>query len=537
MKKRKIIALAMCTVMTVSLFGCSGGGGVKESSSGNVDKLLSAQPAEVTLPITKTPVKMTVASTISVTSAGQTFGLGDIEAFKELERRTGVQIEYQTVSEEKLSLLFASNNIPDMIFTNWDNFGGTYKYAMDGQLIALDDLIMENSPDFLKVLKNDRSVLKNVLDVDKHIYMYPFIRSEMELRVFEGFQIRRDWLEKLNLETPRTVDEMYTVLKAFKEKDPNGNGKQDEIPIISDKSQPFIDQAMNWFGIGDFYQVNGEVKCGWLQPEYKEFLETMSKWYSEGLIDPDYLTCDRTQFRSKAVNEQAGVWYGRAASVLGTLEAAMSSINPEFSIIGVPWLAKENGAAGYAMPPKYIDSVTNIGIAITSSCKYPDIAAKWCNYAYGNDGHLLFNFGIEGESYTMEDGIPTYTDMIVKNPNGLSMQESLSRYAIPGNYAMEQSKYYFDQFMTGSQKNAIDIWKQGNTDRTIPTLKYNQEELEISNNLKNEIDTYVAEMQSKIIVGKEPMSSYDSFIEKIKSMGVDRVTETIQKAYDRSRAE
>ena len=137
----------------------------------------------------------------------------------------------------------------------------------------------------------------------------------------------------------------------------------------------------------------------------------------------------------------------------------------------------------------------------------------------------------------MEDGIPTYTDMIVKNPNGLSMQESLSRYAIPGNYAMEQSKYYFDQFMTGSQKNAIDIWKQGNTDRTIPTLKYNQEELEISNNLKNEIDTYVAEMQSKIIVGKEPMSSYDSFIEKIKSMGVDRVTETIQKAYDRSRAE
>ena len=203
MKKRKIIALAMCTVMTVSLFGCSGGGGVKESSSGNVDKLLSAQPAEVTLPITKTPVKMTVASTISVTSAGQTFGLGDIEAFKELERRTGVQIEYQTVSEEKLSLLFASNNIPDMIFTNWDNFGGTYKYAMDGQLIALDDLIMENSPDFLKVLKNDRSVLKNVLDVDKHIYMYPFIRSEMELRVFEGFQIRRDWLEKLNLETTR----------------------------------------------------------------------------------------------------------------------------------------------------------------------------------------------------------------------------------------------------------------------------------------------------------------------------------------------
>ncbi len=536
MKMRKMIALFACAAIAVTSAGCSGGGGTKDGGQGNLEKLMNAQPDEVTLPLVETPVKMTVASTISVTSAGQTFGLGDIEAFKELERRTGVQIEYQTVSEEKLNLLFASNNLPDMILTDWDKFGGTYKYAMDGQLIALDDLIMEHSPDFLNVLKKDKSILDNTLDVDKHIYLYPFIRPEMELRVFEGFQIRRDWLEKLNLEIPQTVDDLYKVLKAFKEQDPNGNGKQDEVPIISDKKLPFIDHAMNWFGIDAFYQDNGEVKCGWLQPEYKEFLETMSKWYSEGLIDADYLTCDTTQFRSKAVNELAGVWYGRAAGTLGTLEAAMSSVNPDFSIIGMPWLSKTEGGTGYAMPSKYIDNVTNIGMAITSNCQNPEIAAKWCNYAYGKEGHLLFNFGIEGDSYTMEDGIPTYTQNIMKNPNGLSVSEALSRYAIPGNYAMEQSIYYFDQFMTGSQKNAIDVWKKGDTARTLPTLKYDQSELEYSNNLKNEINTYVAEMQSKIIVGKEPMSSYDTMIEEIKKMGIDKVVETIQTAYDRTAA-
>ena len=533
MKKRIAAVLALC-FMTSAFAGCNNGGkGVQSSGEISREQLLSASPQEVTLPIANPPVKMTMASTVSVTSMGQTLGLGDVEAFKELEKRTGVQMEYQTVSAEKLSLLFASNDIPDLIYTNWDSLGGTYKYAVDGQLISLDKLISENAPDFLKVLKEDQSVYENLIDVDKHIYYFPLIRSNDRLRVFEGFQIRKDWLEKLNLEVPKTVDGMHTVLKAFKEQDPNGNGAADEIPLISDKKLSTIDQAINWWGIADFYQENGTVKCGWIQPEYKEYLKTMAQWYQEGLIDPDYLTCDTTQFRSKAVNEQAGAWYGRAAGVLGTLETAMASVNPEFSIVAVPWLSTD-GSNGYAMPAKYVENVINIGIAITSNCKDPALATKWCNYAYGEEGHLLFNFGIEGESYTMEDGIPTYTELITKNPNGLSMQESLSRYATPGQYAFEQSIYYFDQFMTGSQKDAIDIWKKGDTSRTLATLKYSGDELEIANNLKNEIKTYVGEMQSKMIVGKEPIDNFDSFVEKVKSMGIDRVVEVMQAAYDRS---
>lgn len=532
---KKQIAALLAAALTISAFsGCSGKD-KNANSSGEIgmEQLLSASPQAVTLPLANPPVKMTMASTVSVTSMGQTLGLGDVEAFKEMEKRTGVQMEYQTVSAEKLSLLFASNDIPDMIYTNWDNLGGTYKYAVDGQLISLDNLIAENAPDFLNVLKKDNSVYENLVDVDKHIYYFPFIRSNEKLRVFEGFQIRKDWLEKLNLQVPKTVDNMHSVLKAFKEKDPNGNGTADEIPLISDKKLSAIDQAMNWWGISDFYHENGTVKCGWLQPEYKEYLKTMAQWYQEGLIDPDYLTCDATQFRSKAVNEQAGAWYGRAAGVLGTLETAMASINPEFSIVAIPWLSTD-GSNGYAMPSKYVENVINIGIAITSKCKDPALAAKWCNYAYGEDGHLLFNFGIEGESYTMEDGIPTYTELITKNPNGLSMQEALSRYAVPGSYAFEQSIYYFDQFMTGSQKDAIDVWKKGDTSRTLATLKYSDSELEVANNLKNEIDTYVGEMQSKYIVGKESIESFDSFVEKVKSMGIDKVIEVMQTAYDRS---
>ncbi len=531
---KKQLALLVAAVLLLAGTGCE-----KKQSAGEgtealtKEQLLSSQPDAVKMPLSNPPEKMTMLSTVSVTSMGQTLGLGDVEAFREMEKRTGVQMEYQTVSAEKLSLLFASNEIPDMIYTDWDTLGGTYKYATDGQLIALDKLVAENAPDFLNVLKKDNSVYENLIDVDKHIYYFPFIRSNEKLRVFEGFQVRKDWLEKLNLSVPKSIDDMHTVLKAFKENDPNGNGKADELPWISDKKLSGVDRALNWWGIDSFYREKDTVKCGWLQPQYKDYLKTMAQWYKEGLIDPDYLTCDSTQFRSKAVTEQAGFWYGRAAGVLGTLEAAMASVNPEFSIVGVPWLSK-SGKTGYAMPSKYVENVLGRGIAITSNCKNPALAAKWCNYAYSEEGNLLFNFGIEGESYTMEDGIPTYTKLVTKNPNGLSMQEVLSRYATPGAYAFEQSIYYFDQFMTGSQKDAIDVWKKGKTSRTLKTLKYSGDELEVANNLKNEITTYVSEMQSKFIVGKEPIENYDNFVKKVKEMGIDKVLEVMQTSYNRS---
>lgn len=531
MKRKLALALA-AVVAAASLAGC--GGKKLQTSQGNKNAadLLSANPAKNEQPIANPPEKMKMASTISATAAGQTLSLGDIAAFKELEKITGVQVEYETVTTDKLSLLFASDDLPDMIFTNWDTMGGIYKYACDGQIIALDDYMAKNSPNLVSLMKKDESIYHNLTDADGKVYHFPFIRSTDNLRVFEGYQIRKDWLEKLGLKLPTTIDEMHDVLKAFKEQDPNGNGKADEIPFISDVKTSGINQAMNWWGIDAFYQENGKVKCGWLQPEYKEYIETLSKWYAEGLIDLDYLTCDTTQFRSKAVNELAGMWYGRAAGVLGVLETTMKNINPEFSIVGVPWLSKD-GKTGYAMPTKYIENVLGIGIAITAECKNPELAAKWCDYAYGEDGNKLINFGIEGESYTMEDGIPTYTDLIVNNPNGLSMSEALASYAIPGNYAVEQSPYYFDQMMGKSQKDAINVWKKGNTSRTLAPLKYTTDEFSAATGLRNEINTYVSEMTSKYIVGRESLDSYDDFVSKIEKMGIKNVISVMQQAYDR----
>lgn len=532
MKTNKVIAgLVAVAILTMGLSACSKDALNTQGKDFTLD-INQANPEELKLPLINPPEKITIASTISATVAGQTIALSDVKALKELEKRSGVQAEFQTTTVEKLNLLFASDNLPDMIFTDWQTIGGTYKYAMDQQIIPLDELISKNSPNFINVLKKDDEIQSSLMDIDGKIYHYPFLRLTENLRVFEGYQIRRDWLEKLGLKMPETIDEYYTVLKAFKEKDPNGNGEADEIPFISDKKLSGVDKATSWWGIDNFYQVDGTVKCGWLQPEYKEYISTLGQWYKEGLIDPDYLTVDTKQFNSKVVNELSGSFYGRAAGVLGNLQKMMASINDEFELAALPWLSKD-GTNGQALVSKYNEKVLGIGFAITSNCQKPDLAAKWADYAYSDDGHLLFNFGIEGESYTMENGIPTYTKEITANPNGLAMNEALAGYAIPGNYAFVQSEYYFDQFMTGLQKSAIDVWKKGSADRALPTLKYTSDEIMIANNKMNEIKTYVAEMQNKFITGKEPIENYDAFIDQIKKMGIEEVVKTMQGAYDR----
>ena len=119
---------------------------------------------------------------------------------------------------------------------------------------------------------------------DGTLYMFPMIRvrtgTEEWFRLL-GPIYRKDWLDKLNLEAPTTIDEMYTVLKAFKEQDPNGNGQADEIPFTSQKAggeAAYLSAFAPAFGIvNGFYNDNGTVKYGPLEPAYKDYVETMNK--------------------------------------------------------------------------------------------------------------------------------------------------------------------------------------------------------------------------------------------------------------------
>src|SRR5262249_28456720 len=146
-----------------------------------------------------------------------------------------------------------------------------------------------------KALDSNPRWHKEVVNDDGDIFCFPFLRGDPYLQTFQGPIIRKDWLDKLGLKVPTTMDEWHDLLMAFKTKDPNGNGKDDELGFTAMLGSRPLDGFTSshvfvgaWGIAVEWYQEKGTVKFGMVQPEFKEFLSTMAQWYKDGLIDPDF---------------------------------------------------------------------------------------------------------------------------------------------------------------------------------------------------------------------------------------------------------
>lgn len=144
------------------------------------------------------------------------------------------------------------------------------------------------------------------------------------------------------MQAPTTIDEWYTVMKAFKENDPNGNGKRDEIPMNINLNQIRTgnaeDTLVGAWGIGfDFYQEDGKVKYGMLDPKFKEFIATLQKWYKEGLLDQEYATTDTKLFDAKMTGDRIGSSVFLAGGGIGKYNQLMETKNPNFKLAGTAY--------------------------------------------------------------------------------------------------------------------------------------------------------------------------------------------------------
>src|SRR5690606_23597344 len=118
--------------------------------------------------------------------------------------------------------------------------------------------------------------------------------------------INTEWMKKVNVEMPKTTDDLYQILKAFAENDPNNNGKKDEIGMVGSRSgwaQLPIVYLMNSFVYANpdknYLNVrDGKIIASFVQPEWKQGLEFMHKLVSEGLLSPLSFTQDQTQMRA-----------------------------------------------------------------------------------------------------------------------------------------------------------------------------------------------------------------------------------------------
>lgn len=169
--------------------------------------------------------------------------------------------------------------------------------------------------------------------------------------------------------------------------------------------------------------------------------------------------------------------------------------------------------------------------AISADSPYIKEIVQLFDYFYSEEGSLLMNFGIEGETYTMENGVPTYTDIIAKDEQGRSILSMLNIYG-HREWAYKQDIGYEDALLDKTYvdyRNEMEQYIRP----TIPALSFTEDEREVINSTYTEIQTYKDEMINKFIMGKEPLDNFDKFVQTLKDMGIDDVLAVEQAAYDR----
>ncbi|MCD7751066.1 MAG: substrate-binding domain-containing protein [Lachnospiraceae bacterium] len=501
----------------------------------------TASASEFTYPM-DTDVTLTYWCELNNNVSANFASLGDTPFGQQWQEETGVTIEFQhppaNQGSEQFSLLLADGDLPDMMEYAWMSFsGGPEKAIQDGVIYELTDIINAYCPNLKAYLEENPDIDKMVKTDEGHYYCFPFIRGDERLCNTIGLMLRQDWLEELNMEVPTTIDEWHDVLVAFRDE------MGAESPFSWEYTMGSLTDANPFayaYGTcrGFYLGEDGTVHYGPAEEGFKQYLELFNQWYAEKLLDQDLATLALDQVSAKITSGKAGAAIGWAGSRMGTWLNAAIQTNPDYMLVCAPYPTINKGDT--PQMGQIDNRYPNQGcVAITTSCKDVEAAARLLDYAYSDAGHMLFNFGIEGESYEMIDDYPTYTDLVMDNPEGWSVAQSLSAY-IRGNYngPFVQDIRYLEQYYTyETQKESAEIWGATNASKyKVPPITPTTDESKEYSTIMSEINTYRDEMSLKFILGDESLDNFDKFVETLYDLGLERALEIQNAALDRYNA-
>jgi putative aldouronate transport system substrate-binding protein len=523
-KMRTLLLLPLCILLALPAFA----GGQKGEISGSAPAASGVQAGPFSYPV-KPGGKLSYWEQLQAIWSANYSNLGQTPFAKGLMERTGIEIEFQhppaAAIRESFNLMVADGNFPDIIQYNFHtNYsGGPTKALDDGIVIPLNDVIDKYAPNLKAYLKAHPDIDKMVKTDDGRYYTFPFIRGHERLLFSSGLIIRKDWLDDLGLPLPATLDEIHTTLAAFKDK----KGAAAPYTVEGGGTGGFL-YAFGQEG-GFYIHNDGKIRHGVIEPGYKTYIQTMAQWYKEGLLDPDLFTQNFETASAKMTSGASGMSSGSVNSRMITWNNSARKTNPGFTLvmIAAPVLRKgDKPEFATADLPYGTNTISMTGIS--TDCKNIELAARLLDYGYSDEGHLYYNFGTEGVSYTMVNGFPTFTDLILKNPQGLPISQGLGAYALSGaGGPFVQDVRYIDQYMNSKEgKEALDtIYAPTALKHKVPIISLTPAENQELARIMNEVNTYITEMTTKFILGTESLNSYDTFIATVRRMGIGRAIE------------
>lgn len=537
MNMKKLLTCGLCCTLAAGLLaGCTGDGSNK-TATGETE-LIPTVTTDGTYPI-DTDVELSYWVGLTANVAAYASSMNDIPFTEYMEEETGIKINYvhpPTGQEtEKFNLMVASQDLTDIVESTWTTYkGGPSKAIKDKTIIPLNEALEKNvSPNYQQFLEENPEIAASIQTDDGEFYMYPFVTKDSILQTSIGFMVRGDLLEEAGLDKPETLEDWETMLAAFKEL-----GVKAPITMsLTNSELSNMSAFMGTYGIkSDFYLDGETVKFGQYEKAYGEWIKTMKKWYDNGWLDSEFVNNDTKRVDALIINGNAGAMSGYNGSNFGKWIGGMATAVPDAYLTPVPYVAQNRGETpllGHKQLP-----VRGLGAAVTSKCKNVEIAVRYLDYGFSEQGHMTYNFGREGISYEMKDGIPTYTDLIMdpEQNGGLSTSQAMSKY-IRGCYNgpfVQDPDYIMQMYTAEAQQEAMPIWANTQTEKyMMPLVTMTEEENNEYTNIMTDIDVYREEMRFKFITGQEPIENLDQYFEQLKSMNIERAIEIQQAAYDR----
>ncbi len=484
--------------------------------------------------------------------------LDDTPLYKEMQKRLNIDVTWihppQGQDNENFNLMIASNELPDIIYREWLGGypGGPEKAISDGVILKHNDILKQYAPNYMSYVNTHPESAKQIKTDAGTMYGFNFFRSpdgDLDLTVFYGPQIRKDWLDDLGLDVPETIDDWEDVLTAFKE-----SGKTDSPlgftkiglgrSVIDPANQGVFVQAFKTSY--DFYIADsGEVRFGPLDPQFKDFLILFKDWYEKGLVDPEFISCERKAFDAKVVNGDIGAWVSFTNSGIGAYLDVMKNSPEPFDIAPTPYPVLKSGDV------PFLGQMDALGrseaMSITPQCDNIPLACEWLDYGYAGEGLELMNYGIEGESFNWVTDFPgfegqrwpEYTDLIMDNPEGKTKAQMGYIYtrAFYSGPTIQQWPYLYQYAERPAQRKAIELWAEADAEtHQLPPISATAEEAEDLATIMSEINTYREEMLIKFITGQEPLSNFGAFQDRLKKMNIERAIEIKQAGLDRYNA-
>jgi len=479
---------------------------------------------------------------------------------KYLEEELGIELEFVYFSSaptdyiKQITLMCSSNErLPDVLW----GFYGMDRYTVnefgeDGYFQDLSELLETKAPHYQEALsKLDKGLQKTIKSrgtsmVDGGFYGMPLVTSMDVIDTMQNLiYINQTWLDKVGMSAPTTTDELYNVLKAFKTQDPNGNGKNDEIPMLSSQIESYIINAFVYTGTYGLNVTDGKVWDPYTTDEYRQALQFCRKLCDEKLLDDmNFSLTAQAEYTALITpsNDVArvGIWQGHPLLVTSN----NSKILDQY--VALAPLGDATGKGGYLVNAPSDLSYCSF---ITEDCKDIDTAMKFLDFFYVDETVTRMRHGVKDQEWTYEDGINDYGD-----PCKIKILDVIgsgnSNWGTQG-HGIRTAENFLTSTKTDLNARNSEVGRlAGESYKILKTstqpkdildnLNYTVGEYEQRSKLASLFNQYINECRALFITGEMDINSdaeWNDYLREVEQLGEATLLKVAQSAYDREMQE